>query len=128
MKNWELRMEYRSCVAVESKCRPGVLLTIRRMSFGRRIELTRQIRELARKVEFLEAGGDTGEKIESALLKAEIEKLYLAWGLVKVEGLEVDGTAATPESLLSEGPEDVCREAIAAIKAECGLTDDERKN
>jgi hypothetical protein len=54
--------------------------------------------------------------------------LYLTWGLVRVEGLEVDGATATPESLLDEGPEDLCREAITAIKAECGLTDAERKN
>ena len=68
------------------------------------------------------------EKIEAALLRAEVERLYLTWGLVKVEGLEVDGATATPESLLNEGPEDLCREAIRAIKAECGLTDAERKN
>ncbi len=121
-------MGYTSCVTIESQCRPGVSLTIRRMSFGRRIELTRQIRELARKIEFLEAGSDTGEKIEAALLRAEVERLYLTWGLVRVEGLEVDGATATPESLLNEGPEDLCREAIRAIKAECGLTDAERKN
>ena len=42
--------------------------------------------------------------------------------------LELDGVPATPESLAAVGPEELFREAIAAVKAECGLTDAERKN
>jgi hypothetical protein len=43
-------------------------------------------------------------------------------------GLEVDGVAATPELLASAGPEDLFREVVSAIKAECGLSETERKN
>lgn len=107
---------------------PGVCFTIVRMSFGRRVELVRQIRELAGKVEFLEAGKDAGEKIEAALLASEIDRLYLLWGLVKIEGLELDGQAATPETLVRAGPECLCREILAAVKGELGLSEDERKN
>lgn len=121
-------MDYKSFVTIDSRSTPGVAFTIRRMSFERRVELTRRIRELAQKVEFLEAGNNAQEKIESALLAAEVDRLYLAWGLVKVEGIELDGDPATPESLVAAGPEELCREILAAIKAECGLTEAERKN
>lgn len=121
-------MEYHSTVTSESKCFPGVCFTIVRMSFGRRVELVRRIRELAGKVEFLEAGKDAGEKIEAALLASEIDRLYLLWGLVKIEGLDLDGQAATPETLVRAGPESLCREILAAVKGELGLSEDERKN
>ncbi len=121
-------MEYQSEVVLESKCAPGVRLTIARISLGRRIELTRRIWEMAAKAEVLEAGSDQREKLEAALLASEVNRIYLAWGLVKIEGLMLDGQPATPETLIAAGPEDLCREALAAIKAECGLSEEERKN
>jgi hypothetical protein len=121
-------MEYTSFLSLESKSQPGVSFTIRRMSFERRLELMRRIRELAQKIEFLEAGSDPKEKVESSILAVEIERLYVLWGLVKVEGLSLDGNPATPETLLAAGPEELCREALAAVKAECGLSEEERKN
>ncbi len=121
-------MNYESFRTVESHSRPGVSFKIRRMSFERRVELTRKIRELAQKVEYLDAGDDVREKIESALLTAQVEQLYLLWGLTEVSGLELDGRPATPELLAATGPEDLCREVVAEVKAECGLNDDERKN
>ena len=99
-----------------------------RMSFGRRTELVRHIRELAQRAEFLEAGTTAREQIEATLLAREIDKLYLLWGLLSVEGLDLDGEAATPEKLVDTGPEELCREALEAVKVECGLTDSERKN
>lgn len=121
-------MNYESAVNIESKCRPGVSFTIRKMSFARRVELTQRIRQCAQKIEFLEAGNDPRETIEAALLATEIDQLYLCWGLAKVDGLELDGAPATPELLIAAGPEDLCREVLAAIKAECGLSGEERKN
>lgn len=121
-------MEYESVVRVESKCRTGVTLRVARMSLGRRLELTRRVRELAQKHEFLEAGDSLRDKIDARVLAGEIDGIYLTWGLDGIEGLEVDGEAATPESLIAKGPEDLSREAIAAIKAECGLSETERKN
>jgi hypothetical protein len=121
-------MEYESVSRVSLTSRPGVTLIIRRMSFARRGELLRAIRELAQKMEFHEAGGGVRDQIEAALLSAEIDRLYLAWGLAGIEGLVVDGQSATPEVLVSVGPEDLSREALNAIKAECGLTEEERKN
>src|SRR4051812_26739173 len=98
------------------------------MSFGRRVELLRRVRELARRVEFLEAGESPGERMDAGLLRAEIDRMYLGWGLVGVSGLRVDGVEATPEMVIEQGPEDLCGEALAAVRRETGLTDDERKN
>jgi hypothetical protein len=121
-------MQYESEKTIESGRAPGVKFTIVRMSLGRRIELTRRVWELARKVECLEAGDDPREKLEGALLACEIDRLYLGWGLVRVEGLTLDGQPATPEKLIAAGPEELCREVLASVRAECGLTEEERKN
>lgn len=121
-------MTYESMKLVDSQVAPGVRYTIARMSFGRRIDLMRRVRELARRIEFLEAGEDAGAKMEAGLLRAEIDRLYVDWGLRSVTGLEVDGAEATPLSLLESGPEDLFREALEAVRAETGLTEAERKN
>lgn len=121
-------MNYESTTTVQSTVAAAVSFTIRRMSFGRRIELTQRVRELAHKIDFLEAGGDFKGKLDSALLLGEVEKLYLHWGLRAVHGLRIDGQEATVETVVTDGPEDLCKEMVSAIKRECGLTEEERKN
>ena len=90
-------MEYASERRIESKALPGVWFTIARMSFGRRIELTQRIWELAGRVEHLEAGGDARGKLEAALVAAEIDGVYLRWGLRKIEGLSASDSALREE-------------------------------
>jgi hypothetical protein len=121
-------MTYESVVEVESKVAPGVRFTVARMSFGRRMELMRQVRELSRRMDFLEAGQKPGEKMDAALLRVEIDRLYLVWGLRAVSGLVLDGGQANPGLLAEAGPEELFQEALAAVRAEAGLTDEERKN
>jgi hypothetical protein len=121
-------MNYESLVEVESARIPGVRYRIARMSFGRRLELMRRIREMARRVEFLEAGPSAGERMEAGLLRAEIDRTYLLWGLAGVTGLRVDGVEATPELVAERGPEEVFREALGAVRSQTGLTNEERKN
>ncbi|MEZ5365152.1 MAG: hypothetical protein R2748_23200 [Bryobacterales bacterium] len=122
-------MQYGSVVEVESEAMPGVRLTVRRMSFGRRLELTRKVQELAKRLAFVAAGEkDAGSEAEQALLGAEIDREYLRWGLVRVDGLTIDGEEATAESLIEAGPEALVREALAAVRREAGLSEDERKN
>jgi hypothetical protein len=110
----------------------GVRYEIVRVSFGRRIELARRIREIGRRMEYLEAGGklENGarETLEATVLSAEIDKAYLEWGLVKVEGLQIDGDAATPEAVVDRGPVELAVEILGRIKSECGMSEDERKN
>jgi hypothetical protein len=121
-------MDYASVTTMDSLAAPGVRLVLRKMSFARRVELMRKIRELARRVEFLAAGRDVGEEMDAALVRAEIERLYLTWGVKKIEGLAIDGGPATPEGLAEAGPEALFREAVEAVKKECGLSGEERKN
>ena len=83
-------------------------------------------------MEYLEAGAklENGarETLEATVLAAEIDRAYLEWGLVEVEGLAIDGAAATPETLVDHGPVELAMEILRRIKSECGMTEDERKN
>ncbi|HXP87511.1 MAG TPA: hypothetical protein VN841_22455 [Bryobacteraceae bacterium] len=101
---------------------------VARISVSRRIELARAIREIGRKLEFLEAGSDPREKIEAAVLETEIDQAYLEWGLAEIAGLSIDGEDATPRTLIDRGPMALAMEILARIKAECGLSEGERKN
>ena len=130
MKSWWPLpdMDYLSTVTVKSKVREGVSFQIARMAFDRRMQLMRQVRELARNLEFLRAGESEADQMDAHILNAEIERSYVTWGLDGVSGLAIDGEPATPESLLDRGPEDLVIEAIGAVRSECGLADHERKN
>jgi hypothetical protein len=119
---WESRK------VIASAARPGVEFVIARMTFGRRIELMRHVRDLAARLEYFEAGRDAKNGMEASLLGAEIDRLYIRWGLGEIRGLEIDGVPATAESLIESGPEELFLEALAAVIAECGLVENERKN
>jgi hypothetical protein len=121
-------MSYESLKVVDSDAAPGVRYTVAKMSFARRLDLMRKVRELAQRMEFLEAGDSAGDKMDAALAQAEIDRLWVNWGLRAVSGLDLDGAAATPDSLAEAGPEDLFREALAAVRAEAGLSEAERKN
>lgn len=120
-------MDYESVTEIDSATAPGVRLRLARMSFGRRLDLMRRVRELARRVECFEAG-DVGQRMDSGVLRAEIDRLYVEWGLVGVSGLMVDGAEATIDVLVERGPEGLFREALDAVRRETGLSEDERKN
>lgn len=88
----------------------------------------RRVRQLSGQFEFERAGSSIDDRLQASLTAAAIDELYLSWGLISIDGLELDGREASPESLALCGPEPLCREIIAAIKRECALTEDERKN
>lgn len=121
-------MEYVSTVTIKSALREGVSFQVARMAFNRRMQLMRQVRELARNLDFLRAGESDADQMDAHILNSEIERSYIKWGLHAVNGLTIDGEPATPESLLERGPEDLVIEAIGAVRSECGLADHERKN
>lgn len=123
-----LSAKHESSAWFDAETCEGARFRLARVSVARRIELARRIREIARKVEFLEAGNDPREKLEAAVLAGEIDRVYLEWGLEEIEGLAIDGEAATPVTLIEKGPLDLAREIIVRIKRECGLSEDERKN
>ena len=126
--NASLNTSWNSRKVVASEERPGVEFVIARMTFGRRIELMREVRNLAARLEYFEAGQDARNGMEASLLGAEIDRLYIRWGLEEVRGLELDGVPATAESLIGNGPEELFLEALTAVRAECGLLENERKN
>lgn len=119
---------HESSVWCESAARAGVRFRIARISLGRRIELARRIRETGRRLEFVEAGSGIQDKLEAAVLQGELDRTYLEWALEAVEGLEIDGEPATPALLIEKGPLDLTLEILARIRAECGLSEAERKN
>jgi len=121
-------MTYESVVTVESAALPGVSFRVAKMSYARRVELMRRIREIARSKEFLEGSEQPADRMDAALIEAEINRLYLTWGLQSITGLIVDGMEATPELLAEIGPEELFREALAAVRRETGLSASERKN
>ncbi|HEY3825828.1 MAG TPA: hypothetical protein VGL82_14790 [Bryobacteraceae bacterium] len=123
-----LNTSWNSRKLVASQERPGVEFVIARMTFGRRIDLMREVRNLAAKLEYFEAGQDAKNGMEASLLGAEIDRIYIRWGLEEIRGLELDGAPATAESLIESGPEELFLEALMAVKAECGLLENERKN
>ena len=79
-------------------------------------------------MEYLNGASDVREKLEATVLAAEIDRVYLEWGLEEIQGLAIDGEVATPAALIEKGPLDLAKEVLGRIKRECGLSEDQRKN
>jgi hypothetical protein len=124
----QAQVAHESALEIDSKALPGVRFSVLRMSFGRRTELLQRIRPLAGQINYFESSEKFQEQVDANLLGQEIENLYLRWGLVEIKGLLIDGEPATPELLIDKGPEELSKEIVAAVRAQCGLTEQERKN
>jgi hypothetical protein len=79
-------------------------------------------------VEFYQAGGQLDDKLEASIASAEIESLYVTWGVARIDGFSIDGIEATPEALVERGPESLVREAATLVRSQLGLSEEERKN
>lgn len=90
--------------------------------------MMRLVRDLAKRLEFHAAGTNAADESEQGILTSEINTLYLTWGLVEIDGLEIDGRPASTACMIEDGPETLCHEIIASVKSECFLSEDERKN
>lgn len=119
--------DYSSALWHESGVMPGVRYAIRRVSLSQRIELSKSVRELTLRHEFLQAG-DASDQLAASIAELLARKLYLEWGLAEIRNLTIDGQPATAELLAEKGPERLSDEIIAAIQAELGLSEQERKN
>ena len=64
----------------------------------------RKLRDLGSRLEFLEAGGTAREQMEAGLLRAEIDRVYVEWGLEAVEGLTIDGEPAGAYTRIASRP------------------------
>ena len=110
-----------------SKEMPEVRFAVREPSLQKRIELTRQLHELTLRNEFL-ASGNEMEHLELALAELLVQKVLVEWGLAAIEGLYIDGKPATPARLIDAGPERLVAEIATAVRLQCGLSEEERKN
>ncbi len=118
---------YSSLIWHESKTTAGVRYAIRRVSLSQRIDLTRNVRELMLRHEFLKAG-DASDQLESSLGELLVRKLYVEWGLKEIQGLTIDDEAADMKLLVEKGPEALTEEIATAIRAQLELSEEERKN
>lgn len=111
----------------DSQILPGVRFQIRKVSLGKRIELAARLRELYLQNQWIGSGGATDD-VDTAHADLLIRRLYLEWGVIAIKGLRLDGRSASPGSLIESAPEELADEAIELVKAQLGLTDEERKN
>ena len=119
--------DYSTVVWHDSETTTGVRFATRRVSLAGRIELTRRVRELTLRHEFLKAG-DSADQIEASLSELLVQRLLLEWGLLEVTGLIIDGAPGTPLTLIESGPEALSDEIAATVRQEIGLSEEERKN
>ena len=119
---------YASSEWMDSRVAPGVRYEVVRVSLVRRLEIARRVRELLSELEYRSAGSEAEDRLSAAILQSSIDRLYIAWGLLQVEGLAIDGEPATVSSLLEKGPEALCHEMAEALRRQCRLSEDERKN
>ena len=120
--SWRSAEEYRSTKY------PGVKYRVVKMSMGRRIDLTRRVKDMMKKLEFLNAGSSTNDKVDAAILAGEMDRLYWDFGLESIDGLHINGEATTPAGQFDRGPEDLSREILLRIKQNLQLGLDEQKN
>lgn len=107
---------------------PGARFRVRRASLARRAELTRRVRGLVEELACRAAGDGPEEKLAAVELELEADRVYVEWGVLEVSGLEIDGEAASVAAVVEKGPEGLCREMAAAVRAELSLSENERKN
>ena len=112
---------------IESEEIRGVRFSVREPSLGNRIELTQKLHDLTVRNEFL-AGGRELQQLELVLAELMVQRALIEWGLAAIEGLKIDGASPTTDRLIEFGPERLVAEIAAAIRARCGLTEEERKN
>lgn len=119
---------YESAVWRESRQWPGVRFRVLRMSLMRRHRLMQELKALAPEEAFHTAHGEIASDVCAAELQARIDEQVIRTALLGIEGLNIDGEAATVERLIENGPESLAREIAEAIAEESSLSEDERKN
>ena len=98
------------------------------MSMGRRIDLTRKVKEMMSRLEFSKAGAGVQDKVDAAILAGEMDRLYWDFGLEALEGIEINGEPMTMDTQFERGPEDLSQEILQRIKSSLQLSEGEQKN
>jgi hypothetical protein len=147
---------------IESVTCPGVTVTLKKLSKGRKDKLEMRMAdanskrfELARRFASIVPAADSDDSLEEtgavekliakldqeqALEFAELNRetavmedtviipAYLRTFINKIEGLEIDGQAATVDLLLEDGPEELVDELYGGIVKLLTVSKDEAKN
>jgi hypothetical protein len=119
---------YESTIRSTSRIMPGVTFEVRRVSYGGRLELLKRVRELAARQAFHLSSEGAVERLDAEIAGREIRLKMIRWGLVRVDGLLIDGEAPAVDALIEYGPEGLVAEIAAAVEGQLSLTEEERKN
>jgi hypothetical protein len=135
--------KYETTRRQESATFPGVFITLRKMTEGRRTELRRLIaepnsrlrgimREQAELDKLPEDARDMASFLElqdrfDEILMSEVNPAWVRWGVKMVDGLEVDGRTLAVEDFL-DWPSVLFAEVVDLVKTEAELDGAERKN
>jgi hypothetical protein len=92
------------------------------------MELIRLIRETGEKLAFHLAGDSVLDAAHAAGIRANMDALYIRWGLEEITGITIDGEPVSLDNLIERGPDSLAREIVEAVKGELFLDEDERKN
>jgi hypothetical protein len=144
-------VNYSSRTKVESKLKdekgellyPGVVFVINRMNERRRLTRELQLADLRMKVNEQSEALRNALKEKDSLAPGQLDHMnaefgnllhgewypaWIRWGVVAIEGFEIDGVAASIKTLCEDGPTDLVEEAFYAVIAAAGLSTPETKN
>ena len=125
---WAEPSTWRSADEYRSAKYPAVRFRVSKMSMGRRIDLTRKVKEMMSRLEFSKAGAGVQDKVDAAILAGEMDRLYWDFGLEALEGIEINGEPMTMDTQFERGPEDLSQEILQRIKSSLQLSEGEQKN
>lgn len=118
----------RAAQRYQSTCFPGVSFRVKRMTLGSRIELLEKIYPLLKEAESMAAGTSQSDQVRNQLCTLKVQEALLAWGVLELSGLCVDGVEISAERAGSGAPEELVQEMLAVIQRQIALTEAERKN
>jgi hypothetical protein len=121
-------MNYHSTIRKESRVFPGIWFEIRRPSMNARLELLRLVRAQGHSLPFHSASEEVEDQLRTKELLISIDAIYIRWALHRIGDLWIDDQPADCDILIEKGPETLCREIAETIRAECFLSEEERKN
>lgn len=107
---------------------PGVRFRVKRMTLGGRIELLERIYPLLKEAESMAAGTSQSDQVRNQLSTLKVQEALLAWGVVELDGLCVDGVEIPAREVGRSAPEKLAQEMLTVIQRQIALTEAERKN
>lgn len=105
-----------------------MVVRVKRMTLGGRIELLERLYPLLKEAESMAAGASQSDQARRQLCTLKIHEALLSWGVVEVKGLRVDGWEISAVEFSSAAPEVLVDEVLQVIEGQVALTTAERKN